>query len=74
VDYLLGSLDKPISTSLGKLIPTFFFWGGGGVKLTCLYLETWEETIRRDVKDWSIPRDLSLDRSAWKAAIHVPEP
>ena len=35
---------------------------------------TWEETIRRDLKDWSIPRDLSLDRSAWKAAIHVPEP
>ena len=35
---------------------------------------TWEEIIRRDLKDWSIPRDLSLDRSAWKAAIHVPEP
>ncbi|KAG2597916.1 hypothetical protein PVAP13_5KG292149 [Panicum virgatum] len=35
---------------------------------------TREETIRRDLKDWSIPRDLSLDRSAWKAAIHVPEP
>ena len=35
---------------------------------------TWEETIRRDLKDWSIPRDLSFDRSAWKAAIHVPEP
>ncbi|KAG2582388.1 hypothetical protein PVAP13_6KG108005 [Panicum virgatum] len=34
---------------------------------------TWEEIIRRDLKDWSIPRDLSLDRSAWKAAIHVPE-
>jgi len=30
--------------------------------------------MRRDLKDWSIPRDLSLDRSAWKAAIHVPEP
>jgi len=40
---------------------------------------TWEETIRKDLKDWSIPRDLLprdlfLDRSAWKAAIHVPEP
>ncbi|KAG2618649.1 hypothetical protein PVAP13_3NG079717 [Panicum virgatum] len=35
---------------------------------------TWEETIRKDLKDWSIPRDLSLDRSAWKAAIHVTEP
>jgi len=35
---------------------------------------TWEERIRRDLKDWSIPRDLSLDSSAWKAAIHMPEP
>ena len=35
---------------------------------------TWEETNRRDLKDWSIFGDLSLDRSAWKAAIHVPEP
>jgi len=35
---------------------------------------TWEETIRRDLKDWSIPRVLFLDRSVWKAAILVPEP
>ena len=42
--------------------------GRGRLKLT------WEETIRRDLKDWSIPRDLSLDMSAWKAEIHVPEP
>ncbi|KAG2588989.1 hypothetical protein PVAP13_5NG391443, partial [Panicum virgatum] len=35
---------------------------------------TWEEIMRRDLKDWSIPRYLSLDRSAWKATIHVPEP
>ena len=41
--------------------------GRGRPKLTC------EETIRRDLKDWSIPRNLSLDRSAWKTAIHVPE-
>ncbi|KAG2549259.1 hypothetical protein PVAP13_9KG163539 [Panicum virgatum] len=33
-----------------------------------------DEIIRRDLKDWSIPRDLFLDRSAWKVAIHVPEP
>ncbi|KAG2599597.1 hypothetical protein PVAP13_5KG423621 [Panicum virgatum] len=42
--------------------------GRGRPKLTC------EETIRRDLKYWSIPRDLSLDRSAWKSAILVPEP
>jgi len=32
------------------------------------------EAIKRDLKGWDIPRDLCLDRSAWKAAIDVPEP
>jgi len=27
-----------------------------------------------DLKGWNIPKDLALDRSAWKTAIHVPEP
>jgi hypothetical protein len=35
---------------------------------------TWGEAIKRDLKGWDIPRDLCLDRSAWKAAIDVPEP
>ena len=35
---------------------------------------TWGETIKRDLKGWDIPRDLCLDRSAWKASIDVPEP
>ena len=35
---------------------------------------TWEEAIKRDLKGWDIPRDLCLDRSAWKTAIDVPEP
>ena len=35
---------------------------------------TWEEIVRRDLKEWNTPRDLSLNTSAWKAAIHVPEP
>jgi hypothetical protein len=34
---------------------------------------TWGEAIKRDLKGWDIPRDLCLDRSAWKAAIDVPE-
>jgi len=34
---------------------------------------TWEEIVRRDLKEWNTPRDLSLNTSAWKAAIHVPE-
>jgi len=35
---------------------------------------TWVEAIKRDLKGWNIPKDLALDRSAWKTAIHVPEP
>jgi hypothetical protein len=35
---------------------------------------TWEEVIKRDLKEWYIPMELCLDRSAWKEAIHVPEP
>jgi hypothetical protein len=35
---------------------------------------TWGEAIKRDLMGWDIPRDLCLDRSAWKAAIDVPEP
>ena len=42
--------------------------GRGRLKLT------WGETIKRDLKAWDIPRDLRLNRSAWKAAIEVPEP
>jgi hypothetical protein len=35
---------------------------------------TWGEAIKRDLKAWDVPRDLCLNRSAWKAAIDVPEP
>jgi hypothetical protein len=35
---------------------------------------TWEEAIKRDLKEWNISKELALDRSAWKMAIHVPEP
>jgi hypothetical protein len=34
----------------------------------------WEEAIKRDLKEWNIPKELCLDRSAWKEAIHVPKP
>jgi hypothetical protein len=34
---------------------------------------TWE-AIKRDVKEWNIPKELFFDRGAWKEAIHVPEP
>ncbi|KAJ4756612.1 Pentatricopeptide repeat-containing protein [Rhynchospora pubera] len=35
---------------------------------------TWEEAVKRDLKEWNVSKELAIDRSAWKLAIHVPEP
>jgi hypothetical protein len=35
---------------------------------------TWDEAVRRDLKEWNIPKELAMDRSAWRLAISVPEP
>jgi hypothetical protein len=35
---------------------------------------TWEESVKRDLKDWCITKELAIDRREWKLAIHVPEP
>jgi hypothetical protein len=42
--------------------------GGGWPNLT------WEKSVKRDLKDWCITKELALDRREWKLAIHVPEP
>ena len=42
--------------------------GRGGPNLT------WEESVKRDLKDWNITKELAMNRGAWKLAIHVPEP
>jgi hypothetical protein len=34
---------------------------------------TWEESMKRDLKDWCITKELALDRREWKLAIHVLE-
>jgi hypothetical protein len=34
---------------------------------------TWEESMKRDLKDWCITKQLALDRREWKLAIHVLE-
>jgi hypothetical protein len=34
---------------------------------------TWKESVKRDVKNWCITKELALDRREWKLAIHVPE-
>jgi hypothetical protein len=33
----------------------------------------WEESVKRDLKDWCITKELALDRREWKLVIHVPE-
>jgi hypothetical protein len=35
---------------------------------------TWEESVKRDLKDWCITKEIALHRREWKLAIHVPEP
>jgi hypothetical protein len=35
---------------------------------------TWEEFVKRDLKDWSTIMDLALDRRKWKLGIYVPQP
>jgi len=40
----------------------------GRPKLTC------DESVKRDLKDWNISKEIALDRSAWRLAINVPEP
>jgi hypothetical protein len=31
----------------------------------------WEETVKRDLKELNITKELTLDRSVWKMTIHV---
>ena len=35
---------------------------------------TWDESVKRGLKDWNISEEVALDRSAWRLAISVPEP
>jgi hypothetical protein len=35
---------------------------------------TWDEPVKRDLKDWNISKEIALDRSAWRLAINVTEP
>ncbi|KAG2558272.1 hypothetical protein PVAP13_8NG180401 [Panicum virgatum] len=35
---------------------------------------TWDELVKRDLKDWNISKEIDLDRSAWRLVINVPEP
>ncbi|KAG2650522.1 hypothetical protein PVAP13_1NG199819 [Panicum virgatum] len=35
---------------------------------------TWDESVKRDLKDWNISKEIALDRSGRRLAINVPEP
>jgi hypothetical protein len=35
---------------------------------------TWEESVKRDLKDWCITKELVLDRKEWNLEIYMPEP
>ena len=35
---------------------------------------TWDESVKRDLKEWNISKEVTLDRSAWRLAINVLEP
>ena len=35
---------------------------------------TWDVSVKRDLKDWNISKEIALDRSAWRLAINVHEP
>ena len=34
---------------------------------------TWDESVKKDLKDWNISKEIVLDRSAWRLTINVPE-
>ena len=34
----------------------------------------WDESVKRDLKDWNISKEIALDRSASRLAINVPQP
>ena len=34
---------------------------------------TWDESVKRDLKEWNISKEVALDRSACRLAINVPE-
>jgi hypothetical protein len=34
---------------------------------------TWDESIKRDLKECDIPKELVMNRSAWRLVINVPE-
>jgi len=35
---------------------------------------TWDESVKRDLKNWNISKEVALDSSVWRLAINMPKP
>jgi hypothetical protein len=62
------TLDQPKAGKLCQNNKYFKKRGRGRTNLT------WEEFVKRDLKDWCITKELALDRREWKLTIHMSEP
>ena len=67
MDLFLFALEAPVRSGVLNLVDKVKR-GKGRPKLT------WDESVKRDLKDWNISKEITLDRSAWRLAINVPEP
>ena len=67
MDLFLFALEAPVRSGVLKRVDKVKR-GRGRSKLT------WDESIKRDLKDWNISEEVALDRSAWRLAINVAEP
>jgi len=67
VPVLVGTVFYPVRNGVLERVDNVKR-GRGRPKLT------WDESIKRDLKDWNISKKVALDRSAWRLAINVPEP
>jgi hypothetical protein len=54
----IGIIRRPKNVKRGRGRPTL----------------TWAEDVKRDLKEWNIDKELTVDRKGWKCVIHVPEP
>jgi len=34
---------------------------------------TWDESVKRDLKEWNISKEIALDSIVWRLAINMPE-
>jgi hypothetical protein len=65
---IISSLARPPETPVrsGVLKRTDNVKSGRGrLKLT------WDESVKRDLKEWNISKDLAMDRSVWRLTINV---